>query len=134
MKHFLLPALAFSLAACANQADSMPQTEASSLGGEWQLTEIAGETISGTLHFDTSDNSYSSNAGCNTMFGQYEIKGDSIRFEEPAGTLKGCEPQLMAQDAKLAESLVQGTHWQQQEQTLEIRDTSGNIVIRATRK
>lgn len=134
MKHFLLPALAFSLAACANQADSMLQTEASSLDGEWQLTEIAGETISGTLHFDTSDNSYSSNAGCNTMFGQYEIKGDSIRFEEPAGTLKGCEPQLMAQDAKLAESLVQGTHWQQQEQTLEIRDTSGNIVIRATRK
>lgn len=134
MKHIILPVLAFSLAACANQAESMPQKDASALGGEWQLTEVSGKTSSGTLHFDTSDNSYSANAGCNTMFGQYEIKGDSIRFEEPAGTLKGCEPQLMEQDAKLAESLVQGTHWQQLEQTLEIRDNDGKTLIRATRK
>lgn len=134
MKRFILPALALSLAACANQSGNMAPTDTPALAGEWQLTEIAGEAASGTLRFAPSDNSYSGNAGCNTLFGQYQSEGASIRFEEPAGTLKGCDAQRIAQEAKFARSLVQGASWQQQGQTLEIRDAAGKAVIRAARQ
>lgn len=60
------------------------------------------------IRISFQDDALSVNAGCNTMNGGYSFEGSTMRVEMLATTEMGCEEQLMAQDAFLADLLTSG--------------------------
>lgn len=65
---------------------------------------VEGSRISVTFE----DGQLSAQAGCNTMFGGYEVDGDTLVVDGLAMTEMGCPEDLMAQDAWLAALLQSG--------------------------
>jgi heat shock protein HslJ len=59
-------------------------------GARWQLTHINGQAVSRNkafLEFDTGNDRFSGNAGCNSMFGSVAVNGRRIDFG-PVGTTR----------------------------------------------
>ncbi|MBS1174178.1 MAG: lipoprotein [Burkholderiaceae bacterium] len=76
---------------------------------KWQLVELQGQAVKGSaethyLMLMSDKNQVSAKAGCNTMFGGYEIKQPlQLRFKQLASTMMACDN--MADEAALAKVL-----------------------------
>ena len=76
---------------------------------KWQLIELFGKPVQGSVdtHYlllMSDKHQVSAKAGCNTMFGGYEIKGASqLRFKQMASTMMACSD--MADEEGLAKVL-----------------------------
>lgn len=83
---------------------------------------VAGTEIS--LSFE--DDNLSAGAGCNTIFGQYEITGGKITVPRPASTKIACDPDRMDQDRWLSDLLVAGVgaEWDEHPLVLTGEDTT----------
>ena len=67
-------------------------------------------------------------AGCNTLFGEYELSDGSLGWAgDPASTMLACEPELADQDAWLTELFTAGVDATSAGSTLTL--TSGDVVI-----
>jgi len=58
------------------------------------------ESSTGSINFDKG--SFSANAGCNNIFGSYNVAGTAIDFGEPASTLMYCEDKMENEAALIA--------------------------------
>ncbi|MGF9762261.1 META domain-containing protein [Microvirga sp. 0TCS3.31] len=109
--------------ACADGSDSSsspsPTTDDSSAtldaaalaGRSYASTSVEGaELVEGTtIEVGFEDDTMSVNAGCNTMFGPFEVDGTTIAWaSEPAATMMMCEPDLIEQDRWLTEFFQAG--------------------------
>lgn len=114
--------LAGTLAACADSdggadsdgSDTSPTTagtatpvDAAALDGTtYASTSVEGaELVEGTtVQVGFEDDTMSVWAGCNTLFGPFEVDGTTITWtSEPAATMMMCEPDLVEQDRWLTE-------------------------------
>lgn len=69
--------------------------------GSFVSTDVTGhEMVDGTvIELGFQDATMSVSAGCNTMFGGFDVQDGVLRFsDEPAATMIGCEEDLAAQD------------------------------------
>ncbi len=79
------------------------------------------------IQISFKDGSISVNAGCNTMFGDYELDGDTLVVGELAMTMMGCPDGLAEQDAWVGDLLAAGPTVAETDGTLTV--TSGTTVI-----
>ena len=76
---------------------------------KWQLIELQGQAVKGTadthyLMLSSDKHQVSAKAGCNTMFGGYELKEPlRLQFKQLASTMMACDN--MADEATLAKVL-----------------------------
>ncbi|TIC88781.1 META domain-containing protein [Nocardioides sp. GY 10113] len=80
-------------------------------GSIYQSTSVEGHELVPRTRVSISfkAGSMSVVAGCNTLFGDYEVEDGTLRWTaEPASTMRGCPDDLAAQDAWLVELLDAG--------------------------
>jgi len=67
------------------------------------MENITWEHNGGAVVFENGN--YSINAGCNNIFGSYEMNGSSIDFGPSASTMMMCAPDLMKKDQEIIKDL-----------------------------
>lgn len=94
-------------AGSATAPDTDAGADASSLVGEWTITEIDGtatlENAPATLVFG-DDGTLGSDTGCNSVSASYATSGELLTVEsEPVMTRKACDPERTAQETAIVE-------------------------------
>lgn len=132
----LLAGMVLALAACAH--DVPPATPAASapstaqlLNTYWKLTRL-GEQVMTTpagareIHFvlHSENQRVSGFSGCNQMMGSYVLDGDQIKFDQMAGTMMACVPDLDLERKFLA-IFPQVARWKISGETLRLLDAGG---------
>lgn len=72
-------------------------------------------------------------AGCNTILGKYELKGDELSFPGVASTMMAC-PQGMDTEKKFLDVLRAVSRWRIAGERLELLDGSGRVLARFERR
>lgn len=92
--------------------DSSTSLDAAALDGRsYVSTSVEGaELVEGTtVEVGFEDDTMSVSAGCNTLFGPFELDGTTIAWgSEPAATMMMCEPDLVEQDRWVTEFFQAG--------------------------
>ena len=113
---------------------STPVTAVADLDGTtYESTSVEGhELVPGApVRVSFEDDTMSVSAGCNTMFGAYDVTDGTLAWSgEPASSLVGCEPELADQDAWLADLFTTGVDATLDGSTLTL--TSGDVVMELT--
>jgi heat shock protein HslJ len=137
--HHLLPAALLALSACAN--DKSPATAparsvstAELLNTYWKLT-LLGEQVVTTpqdkreIHFvlHSENQRVAGFSGCNQMMGRYVLNADQIRFDQMAGTLMACVPDLELERKFLA-IFPEVARWKISGETLRLLDAAGGTL------
>jgi heat shock protein HslJ len=134
--HHLLPAALLALSACVN--DKSPATAparsvstAELLNTYWKLTQLGEQVVTTPqdkreIHFVLHSESQrvAGFSGCNQMMGNYVLNGDQIRFDQMAGTLMACVPDLELERKFLA-IFPQVARWKISGETLRLLDAGG---------
>ena len=110
-----------------------PATAADLAAASYVSTRVSGqEMVAGTeilLVFELG--TMAASAGCNTMFGDYQVDDGVLRWSSgPAQTLKACPEELTAQDAWLAALLTDGASATLDGPNLTL--TSGEVTVELT--
>jgi heat shock protein HslJ len=134
--HPLLPAALLALSACVNDkppatAPARSVSTAELLNTYWKLTQL-GELVVTTpqdkreIHFvlHSENPRVAGFSGCNQMMGNYVLNGDQIRFDQMAGTLMACVPDLELERKFLA-IFPQVARWKISGETLRLLDAGG---------
>ena len=127
-KLYLLILFVLILSACAAQS--------SSLQGTWKLTQYgspesmipAVEDADATLNF-ADDGTVSGSGGCNSLGGEYEVKGSEITFGPITSTLMGCEEPRMTQESFVTQVLTGTAQYEIEDDTLTITNNDRVLVF-----
>lgn len=133
-----------TLMACTSTTPKAHQPEpganpASALTGRWQITRIAGQPVNASQHtvleFDASAHAYSATAGCNRIFGRYEVSQGRLRLSPPGSTLKACPPAQQALETALAQTLqaISNGRYHVSQDQLEIHTPAGAVALQGQR-
>jgi len=143
--HVSLGLAALMLAACASEmtpgggppvaaTTSTPRTTAQLLNTNWKLTQL-GEQVINTpqdkreIHFTlrSVNQRVDGFSGCNQMMGSYVLEGANLRFEQMAGTMMACVPDMDLEKKFLA-MFAQVAHWEIIGETLRLLDAEGKTL------
>jgi heat shock protein HslJ len=137
--HHVLICGVLALSACANDvAPTTPATPTRStaelLNTYWKLTQLGDQVINTPagareIHvvLQSENQRVAGFSGCNRMMGSYVLDGAKIRFEQMAGTLMACVPDLELERKFLAMfALVAG--WEISGETLRLLDSQGKAL------
>ena len=120
------------LGACAhNSPAGAPVSTAQLLGTQWTLTKLGDQQITTpqdarAIHMVLSaDNQRISGfSGCNQMMGGYVLNGDTLKFDQLAGTLMACVSGMDIERKFLA-MFGQVARWKIEGETLTLLDADG---------
>ena len=144
----LLLLLAGMLTACSD--DSGGGTAEPTSTGEASATPVDLASLDGTAYVSTrvegrelvpgseiqllfEDDLMSVSAGCNTMFGAYEMTGTTLAWvTEPASSMMGCEPELADQDIWLSELFTTGVDATSEGEILALEGDGVAILLAST--
>jgi len=128
-----------ALSACANEvAPTTPATAIRStaelLNTHWKLVQFGDQVISTPagareINFvlQSENQQVAGFSGCNRMMGSYVLDGAKIRFEQMAGTLMACVPDLELEREFLAMfALV--ARWEISGESLRLLDSQGKTL------
>ncbi len=91
---------------------------------QWMLTEMNGKEVVDSkafIQFNETEKRYSGNAGCNRMFGTYEITGKEIKFGAAGMTRMACiDAGVMEAEAEFAKALGEATRFKKKSRSLTI--------------
>lgn len=109
------------------------------LKGEWNITSmrrqprVEAESLTNATLTINGDSSFEGNTGCNRYSGKFNLKGTGIRFGTVASTKMACSN--MDQEAAFLRLLQQTiSNYSVTNDSLLLRDVTGNIVFQAKRK
>lgn len=133
----LLLAAVTALSSCASgnrptTAATPPRNTAGLLDTYWRLGELGGQQISTPdgareIHMilGSENQRVSGFSGCNRMTGGFVLNGESLRFDQMAGTLMACaqDPDL---EKRFLAMFAKVRHWEISGETLRLLDDDGN--------
>ncbi len=108
-------------------------TPSSAEGVDWVLERVADKTIDPaaakkpSLRLDTAEKKMSGFAGCNRMFGSYELDGTSLRFGTMGATRMMC-PDTMEIESAFMAALSATRSFVLKDGALALADSSGTTV------
>lgn len=111
---------------------SEPPAEPPTLAAGYTSTSVEGhDLVSGTeIELAFEDDVMSVSAGCNTLFGTYELTDSTLAWAgEPASTMIGCDQALSEQDQWLVEIFSAGLTAQTEGDTLTLSGDGVTIVL-----
>ena len=127
------------LAACAHDAgppgSATPAiTTANLLNTYWGLTQLDGQEVvtpadAREIHLvlHSENQRVTGYSGCNRMMGGYVLEGNSLRFEQMAGTLMACARDMDIEKRFLA-LFAQVKRWEISGETLRLLDDAGKTL------
>jgi heat shock protein HslJ len=122
-----------ALSACAPMSSASP----TSLLGPWRIDQARSEPILDRERARIEllgDGRFSGHTSCNTMTGSYTLSGDRIRFGPAATTRMACAELQREQEDRILTALeLAATARVRPDGLLELRDTEGRGLLRATR-
>jgi len=137
--------VALLLAACASEMSaggrppvaattSTPRPTAQLLNTQWKLTQLGEQVITTPqdkreIHFvlHAENPRVSGFSGCNQMMGSYVLEGANLKFEQMAGTMMACVPD-MELERKFLAMFAQVAHWEIIGETLRLLDAEGKTL------
>src|SRR5215212_1516400 len=127
-KLHLLLLFVMLLSACAAQS--------SALQGTWKLIQY-GSSDSMTPAVDDADaaltfaddGTVTGSGGCNSLGGEYEVKGNEITFGPITSTLMGCEEPRMTQESFVTQVLTGTAQYEIEGDTLTITNNDSVLVF-----
>jgi heat shock protein HslJ len=126
--------LSFALGACGDsgEASSTPAIELTGefLSVEQSTFELVPNT---TVRMSFEENRISLSAGCNTMFGQYQLDDSQLRVGPLASTMIGCPEALATQDQRLDEFLTGGPLLSASTDGFTLTGSDGATLVMVTR-
>ena len=106
-------------------------------GARWELTELNGRKVANSrafMEFDVPASRFSGNAGCNMMFGGYELAGQRFKAKQVGTTRMACTGNGSARaEAEFLETLKNADRLRRNGNTLTIRAASERMVLRFQR-
>lgn len=128
----LLLAAGLSQLACAANVEKTVQPE--ELLGNWQVETVQDRPVvdrsPASIAF-AKDGSFSGNASCNRMAGEYVWKEGKLELGQAAVTRMACPPALMEQEQRLLAALALVAQARLENGLLLLEDIAGNLMIRA---
>jgi len=113
---------------------STPRSTAQLLNTHWKLTQLGEQVITTPqdkreIHFvlHAENLRVSGFSGCNRMMGSYVLEGANLRFEQMAGTMMACVPDMELEKKFLA-MFSQVAHWEIIGETLRLLDAKGKTL------
>ena len=132
MKKYLLVLFILSLAlsACASGSNSP------SIVGTWKLTAYgpassptpAVADAHASIKFD-ADGKLGGSGGCNSLGGDYKVKGDQITFGPIISTMMACEDSRMAQEGTVTQVMNESASYKIDGNTLTITKDDNVLVF-----
>ena len=130
-RHTLIAALLL-LGACAHHATTStagaPPSTAQLLSTQWTLTKLGDQVISTPqdareIHMvlNADNQRVAGFSGCNQMMGGYALSGDTIKFDQMAGTMMACASRMDVERKFLA-MFADVDRWKIQGETLTLLD------------
>lgn len=111
--------------------------DAALTGAYWRAVEISGQPAAplpkkreAHLMFSAQGNRVSGSTGCNRFTGTFTQTGDNLHFSPLAITKMACLPALTAQERAFLAALQATTAMHLAENTLELKDASGQVRMR----
>jgi heat shock protein HslJ len=106
-------------------------------GARWELTELNGRKVTNSrafIEFDVSASRLSGNAGCNRMFGGYELAGQRFKAKQVGTTRMACTGNGVARaETEFLEALKNSGRLRRSGDTLTIRTAGEGAVLRFRR-
>jgi heat shock protein HslJ len=97
----------------------------------WKLTQLGEAPVTAALaqkepHFipNSETRRVGGSGGCNTLMGNYELKGNHLTFSQMAGAMMACMEGMDTEKAFL-KALTQAKTWKMSGQQLELFDAGG---------
>jgi heat shock protein HslJ len=137
----ILLAVVLMCTACAHDAGPPVATTpgritASLLNTYWGLTQLGDQQVATPadareihLVLHSANQRVSGFSGCNRITGGYVLEGESLRFDQMAGTLMACSQDMDLEKRFLA-MFSQVKRWEISGETLRLLDESGNTLAR----
>ena len=104
-------------------------------GRTWVLTHIQGQAVEPrksrpyTLVFDAQAQRLNAYGGCNQMWAQYVVHGQTLQVKDVASTLMACPD--MQTEAALAQALAQVRQYRWHGRLLQLQNAQGQTVLQA---
>lgn len=102
----------------------------------WKLIELNNNQISpldkqreAHLVLNPETHRVAGSGGCNRLMGAYKVGGDTLTFEQVAGTMMACAEGMDTEKTFLT-ALSQVRHWKIRDQQLEMADEQGLVIAR----
>jgi heat shock protein HslJ len=102
----------------------------------WKLIELNKNPITPVdqqreahLVLNSETHRVAGSGGCNRVMGAYKVEGDTLNFEQMAGTMMACAEGMDTEKAFLT-ALSQVKHWKIRDQQLEMADEQGLVIAR----
>ncbi len=103
------------------------------LAHTWKLTSLNGKgilTSSPDISFNSSSGSAYGFAGCNRMFGQFNLSQSTISFQAMATTMMACEGPAMATESEFTSTLSEKSYrWELVGQTLNLYSGDKLVLV-----
>jgi heat shock protein HslJ len=137
--HLLAAGVALLLGGCAQQGtpavSSAPAiTTAGLLNTYWRLSELGGQQVvtpadAREIHvvLNSENQRVSGFSGCNRLMGGFALSGDTLRFDQVAGTLMACAADMDLEKRFLA-IFPQVARWEISGETLRWLDAGGRTL------
>jgi heat shock protein HslJ len=113
------------------------QAQTAISGARWELTELNGRKVTNSrayMEFDVPASRFSGNAGCNMMFGGYELTGQRFKAKQVGTTRMACTGNGTARaENEFLEALKNANRLRRNGNTLTIRTTGERVVLRFQR-
>ena len=134
MKKYLLVLfiLALTLSACTAKSGSA----AGSLSGSWKLKSYGPANASTPAVTDVEagltfkdDGTLTGNSGCNSLGGDYTVKGDQVTFGQIVSTLMACDDPRMVQEQAVQKVLTDTAGYKIDGNTLTLTNNDMVLVL-----
>ena len=135
---FMFAIAAIAMCSCGSTKTA---SEASSLEGEWKITEVNGTKINKGdsenvpfLGFKTKEGRLYGNTGCNLLTGTYggNVKKGEIDFSQTGSTRMMCAD--MKVERMVLEALGKSTHFKVDGKKMTLSDNAGSVVVELQKK
>jgi heat shock protein HslJ len=102
--------------------NNMPATAVTLDSQKWMLVKIGSNAVKGAEPFiEFAENKFNGNAGCNLIYGSFEMRGSEIAFSDVVTTKMSCPAEGLAKlEMGILSSLEQTTRYEQQGKTLKL--------------
>jgi heat shock protein HslJ len=116
------------------EAMEKSQTPQSPPSGDYTISQIGdNDAISPKLSisFDDKSNQVTGFAGCNSFFGNYSIKGDTIKFGPIGASKKFCQKEINAVESEFLKALNKANSFSIKDKTLLLIEND-TVLLKAT--
>ena len=130
-----VPILAFALIfAWEGSGRGEPLSSNNLTGVEWQVSELSGHAVASSVDrqqpfiiFDEAKKQASGYAGCNRLFGGYELNGKALKFGPIGATKRACPDLEGGVESEFFTALDATRGWRIVDKTLEL--LNGDLVL-----